>query len=146
MSTLERMLKIQKEFQNRFPVETLRYADISSAIASEAMEVWHDTDGRWWKEEPEYYCRKCDKLLTRKDVYIYPQDDFNKDTYCLRCNAALLEGTGLITIKEHLIEESADILHFLLIFWLKLGLTEEEIFNAYLDKMGVNIDRQEKGY
>ena len=47
--------------------------------------------------------------------------------------------------KEQL-EESIDIFHFLMTVWLSLGLTADDVFNAYTLKMGVNIKRQETGY
>ena len=99
---IDEMLKIQKDFQKRFPVETLKFSEIATAIAAEGLEIWHDSDGRWWATP-------------------------NMDA-------------------EHLKEESIDVLHFLLLLWLKLGMDEKEIFEAYQNKMLENIRRQREGY
>lgn len=49
-------------------------------------------------------------------------------------------------LKEEQVEESIDIFHFLMAIWLSLGLTAEDVFKVYTEKMGVNIKRQEMGY
>lgn len=135
---LDEMLKIQKDFQNKFPVETLKYSDIAGAISSEAMEIWHDTDGRWWKKgffDCNIYstmgCTQC-SVPDHTKCGMKQLPDYTK------CDMKQL--------LDHLKEESIDILHFLLILWLKLGMDEKEIFDKYKEKMGVNIKRQNDGY
>jgi dimeric dUTPase (all-alpha-NTP-PPase superfamily) len=46
---------------------------------------------------------------------------------------------------EKIKEESIDILHFLLMLWLKLGMNENQIADLYRKKMQVNIQRQTEG-
>ncbi len=48
--------------------------------------------------------------------------------------------------REELKEELADLLHFWLSLCLKLGITPEEIFEAYMEKNKKNAERQDRGY
>lgn len=47
---------------------------------------------------------------------------------------------------DHALEESIDILHFLLSFWNHLGVSSFEIYEKYTEKMKINHQRQDEGY
>ncbi len=48
--------------------------------------------------------------------------------------------------RDEITEELVDMYHFLLSLLLTLEITPEEFVSTYLEKMGVNIDRQESDY
>lgn len=48
--------------------------------------------------------------------------------------------------REELKEEMVDLLHFWLSLCLKLGITPDEIFEAYMKKNKKNAERQDRGY
>lgn len=47
---------------------------------------------------------------------------------------------------EESIEESIDALHFLLSFWIHIGVSAEELFTFYKEKNKINHERQDTGY
>jgi len=47
---------------------------------------------------------------------------------------------------DHVKEELMDELHFLLVSFLTLGMTAQEVFDGYCEKMNVNQERQDNQY
>jgi hypothetical protein len=119
---LAEMLKLQKEFQIKTGFDPAIH-ELSSAIMTEGGELWA-TEGKWWKHYIENTARG---LLTKEQDKEY------------------LEKLG-VTIHDHQLEESIDIFHFLLCVWIKLGVTADEVFEAYCSKMKVNVKRQDDKY
>lgn len=120
---LQEMLKIQKGFQDKYGYKDPLIHNACSALMSEGGETWAASGGKWWKQ----YIEGAWGMMGEEDArkYILSVELRNRDK---------------------IIEESIDILHFLLIIWLRLGLTADSIFKAYTEKMGVNMKRQEEGY
>ena len=54
------------------------------------------------------------------------------------------EPEALVIKREKIIEEMMDSLHFLVVALLILGADGKEVADAYLGKMAVNFDRQQK--
>jgi len=99
--------------------------DLASAIMCEGGELWDISGGKWWK-----------KYLEGKDVrgrlhYDEPQDYLWE-----------VEKRN----KPKILDESIDLLHFLVATWLKLKVNPKDVFIAYSRKMDVNIKRQNDGY
>jgi len=123
---LDELLAIQKSFQiknnyNPFIFQT------SSAIMAEGGELWAISGGKWWKE----YLGK-----TGRDTWGHLSPIF------LNRYIRDIE----LQNRAKIIVESMDVLHFLLIVWVTLGLTPEEVFEAYKAKMGINQKRQDEHY
>jgi len=49
LDVLEKMLSIQKQFQNRYNFQRPVH-EWCSAMASECMELWSTSGGKWWKD------------------------------------------------------------------------------------------------
>jgi hypothetical protein len=124
MDKLEELLSIQKSFQIKNSYDPAIF-EIASAIASEGTELWAISGGKWWKE----YLKGRDTLGHLSPIYV-PRyiRDIEKE------------------LRQKIIEESIDVLHFLLIVWLRLNLNASEVLEAYKVKMGVNQKRQDEHY
>jgi len=121
---LDELLAIQKSFQIKNSYDPFIF-QTSSAIMSEGGELWSISGGKWWKEYMEgrgTWGHLSPIFITRHIKDIELQN------------------------KAKILIESIDVLHFLLIVWLTLGLTSEEVFEAYKAKMGVNQKRQDEHY
>jgi dimeric dUTPase (all-alpha-NTP-PPase superfamily) len=51
-----------------------------------------------------------------------------------------------VALKEEQVEELVDVLHFFLLACLKLEITPLELFDAYKEKLNVNIERAKNNY
>ena len=125
VNMLREMLDIQKGFQikNDYnePIHLL-----ASAIMTEAGELWAISGGKWWKKYLKDYDFTFGHL---QSIY---REKFFRD----------VEKQN----RAKIIEESIDVLHFLLCVWVRLGLKAEEVFESYKAKMGVNQERQNTNY
>lgn len=54
--------------------------------------------------------------------------------------------TELPTDIDHVYDEVADVLHFLVLFFMKLGIDAEKLFEVFLRKVKVNTFRLRTGY
>lgn len=125
---LQKMLDIQMEFQIKYNYDPPIH-DRASAIMAEAGELWAISGGKWWKKNLENsetwgHLHEAD-LNYLNENYFYPLEKQNRDK---------------------IIEESIDVWHFLLTVWNRLGLSADQVFEAYTKKMGINKNRQETGY
>jgi hypothetical protein len=121
---LDELLTIQKSFQVKNQYEPFIF-QTSSAIMAEGGELWAIAGGKWWKEYLEG--RGTWGHLSPMFVTNYIRGIEKKN-------------------RAKIIEESIDVLHFLLIVWVTLGLKPDEVFEAYKNKMGINQKRQETNY
>jgi hypothetical protein len=122
---LQEMLDIQKSFQIKYNYKP-HIHNLSSAIMAEGGELWAISGGKWWKK---YHDENRDTWGHLNSIYV----DHHIDK---------IEQIN----RAKILEESIDIWHFLLTVWWKLGLTAEDVFNAYTAKMGVNHNRQDTNY
>ena len=54
--------------------------------------------------------------------------------------------TELPVDMDHIYDEVADVLHFLILFFMKLGIGAEKLFEVFLKKVKVNTFRLKSGY
>jgi NTP pyrophosphatase (non-canonical NTP hydrolase) len=101
MNHLEEMLKLQKDFQEKFNFHPTLHL-IASAIMTEAGELWEASGGKWWSKKKH-------------------MDDKRR-------------------------EELIDILHFFLAYCVEIGISAEELFERYAQKLSINYKRQFNGY
>ena len=99
--------------------------EVASAIMSEGGELWSISGGKWWKE----YLKKqgTSGHLNRMNAFSYMKkvEQVNHDK---------------------IVEESIDVLHFLLTVWIQAKVTPQQVFDAYMGKMEVNKKRQKEHY
>jgi len=124
MDILSEILHIQKSFQIKNSYKPYIH-DLASAIMAEGGELWAIAGGKWWKE----YLKYRDTWGHLSPIYLHK---YIKDT----------EHEN----RAKIIEESIDVLHFLLAVWVELGLTSEDVFLEYKRKMGINQERQDTNY
>ena len=95
---------------------------------------------KWQAELDKSIIEKSSVIPTRKDLA----------TALLVEAAELLESCSYKWWKSEVLDDSAvkeeaiDVLHFLLSFFNKMGMDEDEVKWLYLNKRGVNFDRLEK--
>lgn len=118
------MLKIQKSFQDKTGFNP-SVQELASAIMAEGGELWAGAGGKWWKHYVDGLARG--ELTTKgaNDGYL---ETLEKQEHA------------------HLVEESIDVLHFLLCTWIRLGIPAEQVFDAYCAKMNINKERQDNKY
>ncbi len=125
---LKGMLTKQEYFRNVYRY-TPRLKDIAMAIAAEAMELWEGSGGKWWKSYEDgngEFLERWGKLTVNEAETVLKQIE--------------------LINEEHNKEEIIDLLHFVLEACLQYGMSAEEIYNIYSQKMVKNRERQRTGY
>ena len=98
---------------------------------------------------------KLDELFSKQKNFQF-HTGFNPELKDI-CSALMSEGGELWatcgkwwkkrqSTREKQVEETVDILHFFLTLCLRLGITPQELYDAYCEKLKVNYQRQADGY
>lgn len=126
---LQLMYDAQKIFQERNGYSP-KIHELASALMCESGELWSIAGGKWWKKYLDtiiYPHAWGEKIL--KKVYI----DYYIKNIELKNRAKILE-------------ESIDILHFLLAVWINIDASIKEVYEAYRKKNTINQQRQDTNY
>ena len=122
-------MEIQREFQDSTGLKP-SVQELASAIMTEGGELWSISGGKWWKN--------------------YLKDDSPTPNKPRGALSLKVKKWYLDTVEDEnfnkILEESIDILHFLLCVWIKLDVTPQHIFKEYCKQMDVNKTRQENNY
>lgn len=62
MDMLKTILKLQREFQNKWGFHP-HLKDICSAMAAEAMELWAISGGKWWSKKKHSKEKQVEELV-----------------------------------------------------------------------------------
>lgn len=121
---LIKMMNMQFGFQTENNYDPLIF-EVASCIMSEGGELWAIAGGKWWKEylKGEGTWGKLNRYQAQE--YIKQVETVNHDK---------------------IIEESIDVLHFLLTVWIQAKITPQQVFEEYSKKMAVNKHRQKTNY
>ena len=116
MTDLEEMLKKQAEFTDRMVAEHLKYANMLSTERLKGLSNF-----------------LIDEALEMKSELGYMYNDEEK-WWKAKINSARVRS------------EFIDIFHVVLQMAIELDLSADDIFDAYIKKMDINIKRQDYGY
>jgi dimeric dUTPase (all-alpha-NTP-PPase superfamily) len=63
MDKFEEMLRLQKEFQDKYGFTKVGLDKIAMAMAAESGELWDASDGKWWKKTKDTPEHRLEELV-----------------------------------------------------------------------------------